>query len=317
MRGLPAVLLSCLLAGAVLAGCSGSDPPSADQPDDAAFDDLGLAASETTGVIRGVVVDEAIRPVPGATVSLSGGAAKDTTSNAEGLFGFADLEPGPYFVRVEKAGFVAAQASAEVVAGVSEPEILKVLLTADPSTVPYVSTYVFDGFIECSFSLVAVGFAACSSVGQLNDRFITVYPLDRPPQWVQSEMVWQSTQAISPELDLVYSAPGEGALLDNYAEAWGVSPLLIQVNETLAAERGLGSGTDLMIRVFNQPIEGTETGDPVGGDDCLDRPALGGCTTGLGATVEQGFTIITNAFYGFTPDPAWRYVDSGPYPTPA
>jgi hypothetical protein len=192
-----------------------------------------------------------------------------------------------------------------------------VLLTADPTTAPYMSTTLFEGFIECSFSLVAVGFAACATGNQLNDRFIVEYELDRPPQWVPSEMVWQSTQAISPDLNVVYSAPGEGALLDNYAQDFGPSPLLLQVNETLAAERGLGAGLDLMIRVFNQPIEGTNTGDPVGGDDCLDRPALGGCTTGLGATIQQSFTIITNAFYGFAPDPAWRYADSGPHPAPA
>ncbi|HJQ93958.1 MAG TPA: carboxypeptidase-like regulatory domain-containing protein, partial [Candidatus Thermoplasmatota archaeon] len=263
------------------------------------------------------VVDEAIRPVAGATVTLSGTGTGTSSTNAEGLFGFASLAPGPYFVVVEKAGYVTTQATGEVVAGVDEPDILKVLLTADPATAPYVSTYVFDGFIECSFSLVAVGFAACSSASQLNDRFIVTYELERPPQWVQSEMVWESTQAVSPDLDVVYSAPGEGALLDNYAEDWGPSPLLIQVNETLAAERGLGNGSELMIRVFNQPVEGTETGDPANNDDCLDRPVLGGCTTGAGATLEQGFTILTNAFYGFAPDPEWRYVDDGPHPLPA
>jgi hypothetical protein len=316
MRSLPAMLFGGLFLTPLLAGCSGGQAP-ADEPADEDFEDLGLQATSTTGVLRGVVVDEAIRPVSGATVTLTGTGTGETTTNAEGLFGFASLEPGPYFVQVQKPGFVSAQASADVVAGVDEPAILKVLLSADPSTAPYVSTYLFEGFIECSFSLVAVGFAACSTVGELNDKFIVTYELERPPQWLQSEMVWESTQAVSPELDVVYSAPGEGALLDNYAEDWGPSPLLIQVNETLAAGRGLGNGSELMIRVFNQPIEGTETGDPVNGDDCLDRPALGGCTTGAGATIEQSFTIITNVFYGFTPDPEWRYVDDGAHPTPA
>lgn len=316
MRALPSVVLSCLLAGTLLAGCSGGASEGG-EPAEPAFEELGLQATATTGVMRGVVVDEAIRPIAGAKVSLTGGTERETTTGAEGIFGFSGLQPGPYFVQVAKPGFVTAQASAEVVAGVAEPPIVKVLLTADPTTAPYVTTYLFEGFIECSFSLIAAGFAACATGDQLNDRFIVEYELDRPPQWVQSEMVWQSTQAISPDLNVVYSAPGDGALLDNYAQDFGPSPLLLQVNETLAAERGLGASLDLMIRVFNQPIEGTNTGDPVGGDDCLDRPALGGCTTGFGATIQQSFTIITNAFYGFAPDPEWRHAESGPHPAPA
>lgn len=304
-----------LLATAALAGCAGGEP-GAGEASDPEFENLELTATDTTGVLRGVVVDEAIRPVANASVTLSGSGTGATVTNPDGLFGFSGLAPGPYFVKVSKAGFVEGQTSAEVAAGIDEPDILRVLLASDPMTAPYVTTYVFEGYIECSFSLVAVGFAACSTAEELNDRFIVNYTLDRPPHWVQSEMAWRSTQAVSPELDVVYSASGEGALLDNYAEDWGPSPLLVQVNETLAAERGLGSGTDLLIRVFNQPVEGTETGDPTDGDDCLDRPVLGGCTTGAGMTIEQSFTIITNVFYGFAPAPEWRYIEEGPHPAP-
>src|SRR5687768_3515881 len=114
MRALTAVLFSCLLAGAVLAGCSGGSDPPAAEPEDAAFEQLALQATATTGVLRGVVVDEAIRPVSGATVTLSGTGTGTTTTNAEGLFGFASLAPGPYFVQVEKPGFTSAQSSTEV-----------------------------------------------------------------------------------------------------------------------------------------------------------------------------------------------------------
>jgi hypothetical protein len=314
-RKAPALLFASLFALALLAGCAGGGN-GADQPTGEDFQDLDLEATETTGIIRGVVVDEAVRPVAGAVVSLSGSTASNTTTNDDGLFGFSNLQPGPHFVRVSKAGYVAAQASTEVVAGLADPPILKVLLTADPSSAPYVATYVFDGFIECSFSLVAVGFAACSSAEQFNDRFSDTYEIDQLPDWAQAEMVWDSTQAASDSLGLVFSVPPrESTLYDNYAEAGGPSPLVIQANQTTMEEYGvLEQG--VIFRVFNEPIEGTEPGDPVNGDDCLDRPQLGGCATGFGFTVEQSFQVYTNLFYGFTPDPAWRFVESGPHPVP-
>lgn len=307
-----AFALTALLVAGLLAGCTDVtlEPRS---EEDADFEELGLEADATTGVIRGLVIDEAIRPLAGVAIEVTGVATRTATSNDEGLFGLGNLEPGTYFVSASKPGFQTAQQSVEVVAGVDEPPITKILLAADAATAPFSQSYVFDGFIECSFSAVAAGVAACSAAGLPNDKFIIEYELERAPQWIQTEMHWQSTQAVSPELDLVYSASGEGALLDNYAEVWGPSPLLIQVNETLAAERGLGTEAGLLIRVFNQPVEGTETGDPAGGDDCMDRPVLGGCTTGLGMTLQQRFTHITTVFYGYQPPEDWRYVEDGPY----
>jgi hypothetical protein len=319
MVALRAVVATCLFAGALLAGCSaGNDDAAKGKTADQDFDDLALAATETTGVIRGVVVDEAIRPLTNATVHLSGTGTGQTTTNADGLFGFAGLEPGPYFLRVEKAGFGPAQASADVVVGVSEPDVVKVLMTADPTTAPYVSAYVFDGFIECSFSLVAVGFAACSSASAFNDKFSDNYTLDRLPDWAQSEMVWKSTQTVSSGLDLVYSIPPRGntTLYENYAEQRGPSPLVVTANRTTMEQYDvLEQG--LIFRVFNEPIEGTRPSDPVGGDDCLDRPQLGGCATGAGFTVEQSFKVYTTVFYGFEPDPDWLFTVDGPHPVPA
>jgi hypothetical protein len=313
-----AILLSALLlSGTVLAGCSsGGNGP---KPTEQQFTDLGLQATQTTGVIRGVVVDSAVRPIANVAISVTGPQAGNTTTNGDGLFGLDGLAPGTYFVHAHRAGYKDTQTSTDVAAGVAAPGIVKLLLQVDNATRPYVSTYSFDGFIECSFSLVAVGFAACSDAPGSNDKFSATYTLDRPAQWAQSEMTWESTQAVSPSLDVVYSIPppANQTLYYNYAEDRGASPLLLQANETLMASMGIGSAEDLIIRVFNEPIDGTRPPDPVHGDDCLDRPQLGGCATGAGATVQQSFTIITNVFYGIVPDPAWRYVSDGPYHIPA
>lgn len=315
MRGWLASGVALFLASVLTAGCLGGDAPAA-KPEDAEFGHLGLKATGATGVLRGLVVDDAIRPLAGVAISLMGPTPGNMTTMADGLFGFSDLGPGSYFVHASKAGFAPAQAAADVVAGVDDPPVTRVLLTIDPTSAPYVSTFIFEGFIECSESFIAAGHATCSQAGLPNDKFDVTYMPDRQPQWIQSEMHWESTQTVSPGLRVAYSVAGEGALLDNPVQAGGPSPLLLQANETMVKQLDVMSENGLFIRVFNEPIEGTRPPDPSDGDNCIDRPALGGCTTGVGATVQQSFTIITNIFYGFMPDPAWRYAIDGPHPMP-
>jgi hypothetical protein len=78
------------------------------------------------------------------------------------------------------------------------------------------------------------------------------------------------------------------------------------------------SGT-LCIRIFNSPMEGTDIGrdygDPTDGDNCVERPQLGGCTTGVGATVDQTVTVYTHAFYNFMPADDWQFSVHG-HPVP-
>src|SRR5688500_16195818 len=126
---------AALLAVSLLAGCSSPSggSPSEDGP---TFDDLGLQATSSTGVIRGVVVDDAIRPIAGAKVTLLGEAPKDAVTTDQGTFGFDGLPAATYFLKVHKVGFADAQQSADVVAGVADPPIVKVQLLADATTMP-------------------------------------------------------------------------------------------------------------------------------------------------------------------------------------
>lgn len=322
--GMRGVAAAAALMALILSGCSGGgdEEPSA-APEEVAVEDLGLEATETTGVIRGIVVDEAIRPLGNVTVTLSGARQATTTSNPQGAFGFDDLEPGTYFLSGEKLGYGKVQQSAEVVAGVAEPPIVKMLLVADPTTTPFVDAYVFDGFIQCSFTLVAVSFAACSAppivtgfacdaagvcVGNVTtDNFAVTYTLARPPTWLQSEMVWESTQAFGGEMAVMYSwdcgDENGGFLCDHTAE--GVSPLLLTANETEIAEINegeLGNSTDeqLFVRVFNRGLHETDAG-PGGG---------------LGATLEQRFSIYSHFFYGYEPTEGWRFTEQSEVPRP-
>ena len=80
-----------LVLALLLAGCS-EPTETPDEPFDASLDDE-LEATAETGVIRGVVVDAAIVPVAGVTVTIDG-LDQETTSNEAGAFGFDGLEPG-------------------------------------------------------------------------------------------------------------------------------------------------------------------------------------------------------------------------------
>jgi hypothetical protein len=302
VRSLPPMVVALVL----VAGCAGSEAPGP-APED--FEELELEATETKGVIRGVVVDDAIRPIAGATIDLRGAAGeRSTTSSPEGLFGFDQLDPGTYFLQVSRLGYRTTQTSVEVVAGIDEPPIARVLLATDLSFVaPYFEQYVFEGFIECSTGAAAGGgyayLSACSSSDELfpNDKFATSYVLGDYPDWVQSEMTWESTQALSRSLahNFHYPDPDEtDGQKDLTAE--GESPLLNTMDNETAKEyvEGLdfqeGDNLTLRMRVFTRATDGT-------------GPAL---------TFQQRFTVYTTVFYGYLPPPGWTLRETGEVPPP-
>src|SRR6476659_8963910 len=65
-------------------------------------------AQTITGSISGAVMDSTGGMIPGATVTLTSektGQARSSTSNGEGRFNFAALQPGTYALKVEYRGF--------------------------------------------------------------------------------------------------------------------------------------------------------------------------------------------------------------------
>lgn len=294
-----------IVAVFLLAGCAGNHPKASSN--DQAFDGLDLQATSTTGILRGVVVDQAIRPIAGALVQLAPGAPdeKSTKTTDLGAFAFDGLPAGTYFVHVQKGGYAPAQQSADVVAGVSDPPAMKVQLLPDASyTPPYVETYVFDGFIECSFGGAAdsgdygVENACSESVGPLtpfsNSQTFVQYNLSKAPTWVQSEAVWESTQAASKSLDLNF-AIADASELDGWKDLSvdGPSPLLNTMDNGTAATYD-GKDNVLTLRVFPWT-------------DAYPGPIV---------ALEQKFTVYTHVFYGFQPPADWRFSSGDPVPLP-
>jgi hypothetical protein len=289
-----------LVAASLLAGCASNDPtgPSDTGP---TFDDLGLQATASTGVIRGVVVDDAIRPVAGASVTLSGGSAKQAVTTDAGTFGFDELAPGTYFLEVSKPGFFPAQQSAEVVAGVADPAIVKVLLAVDAANLPFVEAMVYEGFIECTTSLVVLCGAPNLLLEQniTNDRFTWDQYFSDGADLVVIDLVWESTQALSPALSLEMEALDGGCdASDTYIGGTdGPSPLVARIDAEQVEEFNLGQTCPIYFSIF--------AGDASSGAAPLP----------VGATVQQRFSAYIHAFHGYAPE-SWSFSSGEPVPQP-
>ncbi len=311
-----------LLAAGSLAGCTSDGPstPSSD-PEDDAFGEIEVEATDKTGAIRGVVVDEAIRPVADASivVPIPDGEPLRTTTTENGAFGFSNVPPGTYFVKVARQGYFDAQQSVDVQAGLADPVPLKILLQVNAATAPYHQELTFSGFIECSTTLIALCAVPNGDLqGDLtNDRFIQNFALDAPPQWLQSEMVWDSTQTISDRLWLWHSYGDEegsfsGSLPDPHTT--GPSPLLLVHNGSQAAEVSLGDPNQLVLRIFSGDIDGTSAPDAI--SNCYGAPGVICFANGPGFALQQEFTVFTHAFFNYEPPAEWRFTE-GPVPAPA
>ena len=305
--------MAFLLAAVTLAGCSsGGQEPEAPETD-VDFGELDLEATDTTGVIRGIVVDEAIRPIANAAITIRGGGSElSTTSTEAGSFGFDGLEPGTYFLSASKPGHFGAQASAEVVAGVEEPPIVKLLLNRDAASAPYFVLHKWEGFLECGLSVVAL----CGVADEVtNDNFATVMVIDGVPLFIQSEVLWQTTTAASDQLWLWHSngAKPDGAFngtRDSYAWRQGPSPLIMTSNATEIEESEYGTNNDLYLRMFTGSIEGTR--NPTDPEGCYPGgPGPDVYCGGVGYSIEQSFTVYTTAFFGYLPPEGWAFHADG------
>lgn len=290
---LAAVALALLLAGCSDAGGGPAD----DAP--AAFDDLDVSSGK--GVLRGIVITPAVVPVEGATVRLAGQDLEQAT-DADGAFVFTELAPGTYFLQVSKPGWTEVQQSAEVLAGVADPPIVKAVIEEIPGAQPRAVTLQLDGFLACSVG-TPVSFMSCDATGA--DRPTLWFDIEGTPQWIQTEVMWASTQ---PSGDWLYVVQGicscdggipdvGGARFDETADAR--SPYIARADPEFLDEHGVGSddGKQLVVAVSASGPE-PET------------------TNGSGVALNQEFTVYATFFYNLEPDPSWSFVANGAYPVP-
>jgi Carboxypeptidase regulatory-like domain len=298
MRAAPVLVLAAM-ALALLAGCAGKETPAA----------ATTGPVATTGSVRGVVVDAAVRPLGGVVVTLRANDRSTlVNTTTSGLFRFDNVPAGSQVIKAHLKGYLDVQVPVQVEAGVVEPLETKVTLTGDPSYVkPYIAPFKFKGIMQCSAVVNApqpagrAAIAACDLPSQTTgvpltqETFTIVHTLDAGrPRFVQSELVWQANGPFANQL-LLYmdqknhtatASVGAGGASTGYIElehAAGPSPVVVHVAG--ADVNRLGMGYDLQLRVF------AWYQDPV--------PA--------GAVFQQDFVVYSNVFYGFSPPAGWTF----------
>lgn len=302
-RPILAVLASLAL---LLAGCSDA---SVEDPDDIILGEPGL------GSVAGIVADAALNPLEGVTVTLMADE-REAATDSEGAFTFSNVEPGTHFLKAHKLGYHEVQQSLEVEADARAP-LVKILMEVDAETRPHVQELVFDGFIECSttyVALCAVPDTVTDLLGQpplTNDQFIVYHELDETdPDWVQSEMVWDSTQELSDRLWLWHSFAKQDEFQGSFGHQTGTSPLLMTTSSADIEGVADNSTTfdpddwQLVVRVFSGDIEGTTP------------PMCVLFCNGPGFAVNQQFKVFTHVFHNHLPPEGWRFTEDGSVPVP-
>jgi Carboxypeptidase regulatory-like domain len=322
------VAAAVLLLGALLAGCSDPEPSALS---DSAFDDLDLEVSATTGAIRGVVVDERIVPIAGASVALTGGAAEQAAmSDDQGRFTFSNLAPGVYFLAAQAALHEPAQTSVDVVAGVAEPPVTKLLLTRLFTQEPFVEQVKNDGFIQCNQAGIVYASAPCVTdfTGLAGSNLNGTVPGCTPggcapqlrrilteqrgftyavgPGWQQivQEMTWQESSDTFSRMGITFSYNETQRIASHwYARSDSTSPLRMQIDVGVVhPDAQIPEGYPDRIPAEGHPDLYYFVGVR---QDTFPVPAV---------AVNQNFQIFSTAFYYGLPPVDWSIVNGDPLP---
>ncbi len=284
-----AIILLLSLSLVAFAGCADSD---AVQPtNDETIADDTVRATDTTGVIRGVVVDNAIAPIVGAKVAIKS-LELETESLEDGSFAFSDLEPGVYFLDVRKLGYTSVQASATVEAGIDKPPVVRIQLEEDLESLPFSTVEVFAGYLQCGAGFGGVGaLNPCALTESVNTFDIPALP---DLNTSQLEMVWKGTNAFGDGLGLGIYNPSTTA--SDFVGVDGGSPLVLRVAGDAIEEHYGKDMESYLARVF--PGAGSDVGT-------------------VTVVLEQRFEIFANHSYGFAFDEGWLFIEDGEHPIDA
>lgn len=224
------LMLGLLLASG-LAGCADDNPPDAD-------------SEVPQGVfLRGLVVTQAIVPIADAKVTLTPGGLAATTDEA-GQFEVGPIERGTYQVAVRAFGYADT-----VVQASAGDQLVKVVMQAVRSDVPYIEVLKYDAYLECTFDIWVAPYqilgAPCVGVIDLvtgtdlsNDDWQFEWEVSAPGLvGILVEMVWDAQATGSQMGMLLRNVAGAGSGIDaggtnidiQFASTRGPSPLRMWV----------------------------------------------------------------------------------------
>ena len=332
MPWLPSTRAWPVLLAAVVAGCFGG----ASSPDVA---DDGTRAGN--GALYGVVVDDAIRPLAGASVNVTGGEVRlNATTGDDGLFRFPDLEPGTYVVEVSKRDYGRHEQAVVVLADVPEPPIVRFQLVFEPDALPFAQVYKMEGFYECGTNPyhvcsnvnIATWIVVCANTGGMvcpgnvtNDRSLMFQWVEPGLDFLQAELTWTATTPTGEVLSLALGGGSEAELKAGIGSTYNVtsgrSPVMGRISnhegedsycgardacpkpDTLN-QSGIGVERALLVQVAGGPTFPTPLCD-VGASPCA-----------AGFAAQQAFTLYTTVFYGYEPPMDWLFTETGAPPDP-
>lgn len=272
------------VAAMALAGCSGGPGIPAGIPLDAGGDPLPT--------LHGIVVDEAIRPLPGALVRFLG--EDDVSAVTDEVGEYAIHEPTgrahAVLVSASKPGFLPRTQQVQVSGHLSAK--LGFVLEADPSVVPRVDVLQERGSLGCRATVAAYpGGFDCSPCLYDCDFADSEYmwPINPTPglAGVVVEVHWEALTPASAHLTAAVRAPvlggPDGSFGEVVAEATGTSPLVLQIPEDVARAMPRWSAIYLLVGLA---------------DDQGDVPA--------GLAQDQSFDAFASLFYVDPAPPGYR-----------
>lgn len=214
----------------LLAGCVGA-PSDVSSPTPTDVDEPSLDVSDTQGAIGGVVLDDSLKPLADAAVTLSRPSSPQQilasrTTDMNGTFLFSLLDPGAYLLSAAAEGRTPRTAVAEVIA--EEIATVRISLTETPGVEPYVVLTVQNGIIHCVASaLVWPGEPYADAVcGE--STYIQSYPVPDGWQALVGETNWNS---IGDSMLTWYihqnETTGAAGLIAGLAEGIGQAPVRV------------------------------------------------------------------------------------------
>jgi len=333
MRAFLAPVALLLLGTAALAGCAEEAAPARARP--SGFEDLDIQAAAGTGAITGVVVDEALRPVASATVTVTGADGNRSApraTDAAGRFAFDGLAPGIYIVEASSPLHKAALATQEVQAGVvGEP--MRIVLPARFGQSPFVLQIRQDGYFDCSQGSgiglysssncvtdpcrAVLGAAACqNSPTQPLDNLTTQqreWHMDVGPGWqgIVIEMTWEpAAQGTSNSLGLIVSTYKPERLgTHSFANVASGNPLRIELKVNETHETASGDDPTMIPWKGMEDVSYFASARPDEGATCVAARCIPPAVA-----VQQKFQVFIHQFYYGPVPEGWSFVGGDPLP---
>lgn len=286
---LRALLPAALLVMVALAGCTAGEtagPADVSGPGD---DNV----SDDTGLLRGLVVDDAFKPLAAAIVGIPK-LDVETTTAQDGAFELAGLAPGSYTLAAQKLGYESAAKRVDVVAG----EVIDVNIELTPIAIvdPFVDVQTWTGYAECQIGTPAV-LANCVPI----QNIINQYNLPNPTNTNQIgwffvleprnetvgglyEMIWEKSTGYTAEELSLNIEPENTGLGGGYESGSGPSILRVEVDD-------------------NEPYTSVDPNDEEN-DEVQVRVFAAG-TNPPTVVVDQRFEVWSSVFYYAHPGDAY------------